>query len=228
MGSVEAGGAFSLLVKDRGDLVAELSEVRRFESEWEKAASIELRAREHLRHRRLRGPRPHQGRRAPRAARCDLRGLEAPTSEPGRSSLMIAGDAATVTELNARARSRPGGRGDCRRGGTMRSRTARRAGVGDEIVTRKNNRLLGVGKSWVKNGDRFVVSSTNPDGTMAVRRSSGGRRGGAARRLRRQPRRARLCHDRLSQPRSDNRYLAHARLSAHDPRGALRRRDTRA
>jgi hypothetical protein len=31
-----------------------------------------------------------------------------------------------------------------------------------------------VGKSWVKNGDRFVVSSTNSDGTMAVRRSSGG------------------------------------------------------
>ena len=34
--------------------------------------------------------------------------------------------------------------------------------------------MLSVGKSWVKNGDRFVVSSTNPDGTMAVRRSPGG------------------------------------------------------
>src|ERR1019366_8386608 len=43
LGSVEAGGGFSLLVKDRGDLVAELSDVRRFRSEWEKAASIELR-----------------------------------------------------------------------------------------------------------------------------------------------------------------------------------------
>ena len=44
MSSVEAGGAFSLLVKDRGDLVPELTDVRRFSSEWEKAASVELRA----------------------------------------------------------------------------------------------------------------------------------------------------------------------------------------
>jgi conjugative relaxase-like TrwC/TraI family protein len=43
LGSVEAGGAFSLLVKDRGDLVAELTDVRRFTSEWEKAASADVR-----------------------------------------------------------------------------------------------------------------------------------------------------------------------------------------
>ncbi len=43
IGSVEAGGAFSLLVRDRGDLVAELTDVRRFRSEWENAASLELR-----------------------------------------------------------------------------------------------------------------------------------------------------------------------------------------
>jgi hypothetical protein len=49
-----------------------------------------------------------------------------------------------------------------------------RAGVGDEIVTRQNNRLLTTGRSWVKNGDRFVVAATNPDGSMAVRRVSGG------------------------------------------------------
>ena len=48
-----------------------------------------------------------------------------------------------------------------------------RAGVGDEIVTRQNNRLLTTGKSWVKNGDRFVVAATKPDGSMAVRRVSG-------------------------------------------------------
>ena len=49
-----------------------------------------------------------------------------------------------------------------------------RAGVGDEITTRQNNRLLTTGRSWVKNGDRFVVAATNPDGTMSVRRVSGG------------------------------------------------------
>ena len=42
------------------------------------------------------------------------------------------------------------------------------------FFTRQNNRLLTTGKSWVKNGDRFVVTATNPDGSMAVRRVSGG------------------------------------------------------
>ncbi|MGO9962063.1 MAG: TrwC relaxase [Acidimicrobiales bacterium] len=51
---------------------------------------------------------------------------------------------------------------------------SQRAGVGDEIVTRQNNRLLTTGRSWVKNGDRLVVAATNPDGSMAVRRVSGG------------------------------------------------------
>jgi hypothetical protein len=45
--------------------------------------------------------------------------------------------------------------------------------VGDEVVTRQNNRKLAVGKGWVKNGDRFVVVATNPDGTMTLRRSPG-------------------------------------------------------
>jgi len=41
------------------------------------------------------------------------------------------------------------------------------------VVTRANNRLLTTGGRWVKNGDRFVVTATNPDGSMALRRSSG-------------------------------------------------------
>ena len=86
---------------------------------------------------------------------------------------MIAGDAATVTELNARARAGRVAEGTVAEAG-LSIAEGQTAGVGDEIVTRKNNRMLSVGKSWVKNGDRFVVTSTNPDGTMAVRRSSGG------------------------------------------------------
>jgi len=41
------------------------------------------------------------------------------------------------------------------------------------VVTRANNRLLTTGRRWVKNGDRFVVTATNPDGSMAVRRAGG-------------------------------------------------------
>ena len=42
------------------------------------------------------------------------------------------------------------------------------------MVTRQNNRLLTAGKTWVKNGDRWVVTGTKSDGTMALRRASGG------------------------------------------------------
>ena len=47
------------------------------------------------------------------------------------------------------------------------------AGVGDEVVTRENNRLLSTGRRWVKNGDRWLVRATNADGSMAVRRLDG-------------------------------------------------------
>jgi conjugative relaxase-like TrwC/TraI family protein len=170
-GSVEAGGAFSLLVKDRGDLVAELSEVRRFDSEWEKAASIELRLGNssaigsYDAHDRIKAGERQELLDAIYAAwRSDV--------GAGKASLMIAGDAATVTELNARARAGRVAAGTVTEAG-LSIAEGQTAGVGDEIVTRKNNRLLGVGKSWVKNGDLFVVTSTSSDGTMAVRRSAG-------------------------------------------------------
>jgi hypothetical protein len=89
--------------------------------------------------------------------------------EAGKSSLMIAGDSATVTELNRRARTGRVAEGAVAESG-LAIADGQRAGVGDEIVTRQNNRLLTTGKSWVKNGDRFVVAATNPDGSMAVRR----------------------------------------------------------
>jgi hypothetical protein len=80
----------------------------------------------------------------------------------------------------------------------------------------------------VKNGDRFVVAATKPDGSMAVRRVSGGAEVDAAGRLRRPARRARLRHDQLPQPRPHRRHDALAGLADHDPRGALRRRHARA
>jgi len=172
MSSVEAGGAFSLLVKDRGDLVPELTDVRRFNSEWEKAASVELRAGNtsaidsYEAHDRVTS--------GDRESLLDaIYAAWKAHDEAGKSSLMIAGDAATVTELNRRARTGRVAEGSVASAG-LAIADGQRAGVGDEIVTRQNNRLLTTGKSWVKNGDRFVVTATNPDGSMAVRRVSGG------------------------------------------------------
>ena len=172
MSSVEAGGAFSLLVKDRGDLVPELNDVRRFTSDWEKAATVELRLGnvsaidEYEVHDRITS--------GERAAVLDaVYAAWKADVEAGRSSLMIAGDAATVTELNRRARSGRVAEGTVAISG-LAIADGQRAGVGDEIVSRQNNRLLTTGNSWVKNGDRFVVAATKTDGTIAVRRGWGG------------------------------------------------------
>ena len=223
-GSVEAGGAFSLLVKDRGDLVAELSEVRRFESEWEKAASIELRlgnssaiAAYEASGRIKAGERQELLDAIYAAWRSDV--------GAGKASLMIAGDAATVTELNSRARAGRIAEGIVAEAG-LSIADGQTAGVGDEIVTRKNNRLLGVGKSWVKNGDRFIVASTNSDGTMAVRRNPGSPEVLL-------PADYVASHVELAY--ATTAYRSQGRttdtshtlvLSDDDPRGALRRRDT--
>ena len=172
MSSVEAGGAFSLLVNDRGDLVPELTDIRRFSSDWEKAASVELRAGNasaidaYVAHDRVTS--------GEHALLLDAiyAGWKADV-EAGKSSLMIAGDSATVAELNRRARIARVTEGTVT-GSDLAIGDGQRAGVGDEILTRQNNRLLTAGRSWVKNGDHFVVTATNPDGTMEVRRSSGG------------------------------------------------------
>jgi conjugative relaxase-like TrwC/TraI family protein len=172
LSSVEAGGAFSLLVKDRTDLVPELTDVRRFRAGWEAAASVELRLGNEMAidayaaHDRVAGG-DHSGllETIYAAWKTDV--------DAGKSSLMIAGDTATVSELNRRARADRVAEGSVSEHG-VRIADAQTAGAGDEVVTRQNNRLLAVGKSWVKNGDRFVVSATNADGSMAVRPPSGG------------------------------------------------------
>ena len=86
---------------------------------------------------------------------------------------MIAGDLATVSELNARARSDRVAEGavadvgvEVAGGGT--------AGVGDLVVTRQNDRRLCTGQGWVRNGDRWTVTATDQDGAMAVQRAKGG------------------------------------------------------
>jgi conjugative relaxase-like TrwC/TraI family protein len=169
---VEAGGAFSLLVKDRADFVPELTDVRRFRSGWEATASVELRRGDE----RAIDAYETRGRIAG-GDRTDL--LDAIYTawkadvDAGKSTLMIAGDAATVSELNERARAGRVAAGTVTEAG-LRIANGQFAGVGDEVITRQNNRLLAVGRSWVKNGDTFVVQATNADGSMTVRRIAGG------------------------------------------------------
>ncbi|MGA8682555.1 MAG: MobF family relaxase [Acidimicrobiales bacterium] len=170
-GSVDAGGAFGLLARDETTSVAELGEVHRFNSEWERTASIELR---HGNERALDAYESHD--RISGGTREDL--LEAVYEawkhdiDTGRSSLMIAPDTATVAELNRRARADRIAAGEVAEDG-LTVAAGQTIGVGDHVVTRRNDRHLATGTGWVKNGDRWVVTATDADGAMTVRHAGG-------------------------------------------------------
>jgi len=86
---------------------------------------------------------------------------------------MIAGDAATVAELNERARADRVLTGAVS-GFGVRVADGHNAGTGDWIVTRQNDRNLPAGAGrWVKNGDRWMVAVAHPDGSLTVTRVDG-------------------------------------------------------
>lgn len=172
LSAVQAGGAFGMLVADR-DLAPELTDVRRFHQPWEKAASIRLRIGDtrvidtYLAHDRINA-----------GTRDDM--LDAlytawkRDTAHGLTSLMIAGDLDTVAELNRRARTERIATGEVAPGGL--DVVGGTASIGDLVVTRRNDRGLATGRSWVKNGDRWTVTATHRDGSMTIRRAAGQRR----------------------------------------------------
>jgi conjugative relaxase-like TrwC/TraI family protein len=171
LSAVEAGGAFSMLVRDR-DLAPELTDVRRFRHRWEKTASIQLRVGDtgaitaYTTHGRVQS-----------GTRDDLLDALYATWKTdvaaGLSSLMIATDTDTVAELNRRARADRVAAGRVAVHG-LDVADGSVAGVGDRVVTRHNDRHLTTGRRWVKNGDAWIVTATGHDGSMTVRRANGG------------------------------------------------------
>ena len=169
--AVDAGGMFAALVRDRDGLAPELSDVRRFTHHWEKEASVELRQGSpdaidvYAAHGRI-----SEGSRDEMLDGLYLGWKE--DTDAGRNSLMIAGDLGSVNELNGRARAERITAGeveerglDVAGGGT--------AGVGDKVVTRQNDRRLGTGRSWVHNGDQWIVTETHHDASMTLQRVNG-------------------------------------------------------
>ncbi len=166
--AIETGGAFGMLARDRGD-AAELTDVRRFRNDWEKTATLQLRHGDaavltaYVDHDRI-----HDGDTdtildtAYAAWRAD--------KTVGLSTVMIAATAQTVGELNKRART------DLIEAGAVEAdglslRDGTTVGVGDEVVTRNNDRRLTTADGrWVKNGDRWAVIGRFDDGSLAIRR----------------------------------------------------------
>ena len=171
LSAVEAGGAFSLIAGDRGDDVPHLHQVRRFTNDWEKKASLDLRLGRpeaidaYHSHGRVTGGRREELLDAIyQAWKTDV--------EAGRSSLMIAGDTATVAQLNRRARSDRVTSGEVI-GDGVEIASGQAAGTGDQVVTRQNDRRLATSGGWVKNGDRWTVTTIHPDSSLTLRRLDG-------------------------------------------------------
>ncbi len=173
---VQAEGAFTLLVADRDD-APELGVVRRFRNEWERDASLRLRAGrrtsidDYQQHGRIIGaPREEILDRLYAAWRADV--------DAGRTAVMVAADAATVAELNARPRADQVANGTVGDAGVTTGAGAV-IGVDDVVVTRRNNRDLAVPGGWVKNGDTWAVSAIGEDGSATPHPAgSSGRRNG--------------------------------------------------
>jgi len=167
---VSAGGAFHLLATDRDDVPA-LYDVRRFRHEWERAASVDLRhgradaADTYLEHGRVQG--------GDRKSMVDLLyETWRHDTRAGKRSLMIANDSQTVLDLNNRARSDRVLAGEVNPRG-VETASGSVVGVGDSVVTRRNQRGLATGRGWVKNGDQWTVVGVRRGGPIDLRRTNG-------------------------------------------------------
>lgn len=177
--SVDAGGAFGMLVADRED-VPELTDVRRIAAAWEKDATLDLRNGRveaidtYQAHGRIRAGEAERMADAAYAAWQRDRAL-------GLASILIAESSAMVTTLNRRARADLilAGQVDAR--AEVRLHDCTEASVGDAIITRRNDRELRTGRGWVRNGSRWTITAIGIDGSLRVRPA--GRRGGATLRL---------------------------------------------
>ncbi len=163
LGAVKAGGLFRLLAHDDA---AELTGVRRFHAEWERHASLRLRDHDptvvtvYAEHDRVHG--------GDRLAMTDQAFQQwAQARQTGASVIVCAADHATVDTLAARARAHRVAAGEVEPDGVPAG--GHLVGVGDEIVTLRNDRRLTTrGGGWVRNGDRWHVLDRHNDGALTI------------------------------------------------------------
>lgn len=163
----ESGGALRLLVHEIGGV--ELTEIRRFHDEEEARAVRRVRLGMtsavdwYAKHHRL-----HGGVR-PAVLEALYRDWQADRAD-GVTSVMISDDPEAVRELGARAQTELRAAGLVEdRGVALHDETV--AGVGDQVVTRRNRRNLRVnrGRDFVKNGDLWRVEAHDEHGRLQVR-----------------------------------------------------------
>ncbi|MFI2489943.1 MobF family relaxase [Promicromonospora kroppenstedtii] len=174
LSAVAAGGALRLITQQAG--AVELTHIHRFRTPGEADASLRLREGDHrgldfyIRQRRTQG-----GSAAAMAEEMFANWMT--DSDHGRKAIMIAATNTLVTELSARARLHRVTRREVEDDGVV-LHDENRAGIGDVIVTRLNNRHLHAededghidwARGWVKNGDLWRVTARGADGALEAR-----------------------------------------------------------
>ncbi|WP_223881410.1 MobF family relaxase [Nesterenkonia ebinurensis] len=174
--SVDAGGAFGLLVGDRDD-APELVDVHRFANAWEKTASLALRhGRTQVIDTYLDHDRVHDG---DAEAMTDAAYIAwRADRERGLVSVLVAETRDHVTTLNQRARADLILEGTLKPGREVELNDGTISGVGDTIITRRNDRRLRNGTTWVRNGDTWTITDVRDDGSVTIRKT--GRRFGGS------------------------------------------------
>ncbi|MDR7381221.1 MobF family relaxase [Promicromonospora iranensis] len=179
LGAVAAGGALRLIAQQAG--AVELTQIHRFHTPGEADASLKIRDGDHrgldfyiTEHRT-------QGGSAAQMAEEMFANWQT-DSDHGCKTIMIAATNTLVTELSARARLHRVTRGEVEEDGVV-LRDENRAGIGDVIVTRLNNRHLRAehddghidwGRDWVRNGDLWRVVARDEDGALQARHMESG------------------------------------------------------
>ncbi|HKS98189.1 MAG TPA: MobF family relaxase, partial [Rugosimonospora sp.] len=163
--AVGPGGLFRYLAGMGA--VAELTDVHRFTQPWEGPASLRLRAADitvlddYDRRGRLVG-----GHRRELVNQM----IAAWTADTlaGRQAMMLTHTEAEAVDLAAQARHILIRAGRVQRGPTMVLGDGNRVGVGDLIVTRRNDRTLTAGHTFVANRDQWRVLQVRPHGQLQV------------------------------------------------------------
>lgn len=167
LASISAGGVLRDIAEETGALT--LSELVRFHSESEAAATLALRAGDPAglgfyidAHRVHVGADSTAADMAYNAWRVDIKA--------GRDSLLLAPTNPAVDELNARARrDRITDAGITYIGRETTLSDGLAASAGDIIKTRKNNRHLAIGRTdFVRNGYRYTIDRVRADGSLMV------------------------------------------------------------
>ncbi|XKH52067.1 relaxase domain-containing protein [Citricoccus nitrophenolicus] len=170
--AVDAGGFLGWM--DRKADPERLDMVWRFRHEWEREASLRLRRgdadvlSEYASNDRIHGaPGEDAADSAYTAWLADKRA--------GLSTILIASDNATVTDLNTRAQSDLVASGDVDVEHTVTLRGESSAGAGDLVLARRNDRSLrDATGAFIANGTRLTLTGINPDGSAVARNETTG------------------------------------------------------